>query len=70
MITYYIDNSRPTWNGTRKVGGTRKIADVKPPCMSPSHNPPNMMVYPPGVYEHTCPACGFTQTFTVHGIYC
>lgn len=47
-----------------------KIADVKTPCMSPEHNPPNMIVLPPGVYRHTCPSCGNTVTFTVGGSTC
>lgn len=28
------------------------------PCMHPEHNPPNMMVLPPGVHVWRCPACG------------
>lgn len=34
-------------------------------CRHPEHNPPNMIVLEPGVYEHTCPACGKKQTFVV-----
>ena len=46
---------------------TSKIKDLKEPviCRHPEHDPPNMMVYQPGVYEHVCPACGRKQTFTV-----
>jgi len=50
---------------------TRKIADMPLPdqwrrvCTHPEHNPPSMMVYQPGVYEHTCPGCGRRVTFTV-----
>lgn len=49
---------------------TRKIADLPKPfgCTSTDHYPPSMMVYEPGIYEHTCSACGFKTTFVVHGI--
>lgn len=48
---------------------TRKIRDLEPPhCRHPEHNPPNMRVFEPGVYEHECPACGKTQTFVVRGV--
>ena len=51
---------------------TRKIKDLKRfnPCMHPEHDPPSMMVFEPGVYEHECPACHRVITFTVHGTYC
>jgi hypothetical protein len=46
----------------------RKIADIPRPCTNPGHYPPNMIVLPPGVYEHVCPGCGQKMTFTVpHG---
>lgn len=48
----------------------RKIADIKPPCTHSEHNPPSMIVLSPGVYEHRCPNCGMTCTFTVAGNYC
>ena len=48
----------------------KKIKDFSKPCLSSSHNPPSMMVYSPGVYEWTCPACGNVITFTVNGVYC
>ena len=35
------------------------------PCHNPEHNPPGMIVLPPGVYEHTCPGCGQITRFTV-----
>ena len=56
---------------TRRLkGGTRKIGDAPPrPCQDPEHNPPGMMVYEPGVYEHTCPACGNTVIFTKREAY-
>jgi hypothetical protein len=46
---------------------TRKIAEIpeQKVCRHPEHNPPNMMVWEPGVYEHECPRCGEIQTFTV-----
>ena len=34
-------------------------------CRNPEHNPPTMIVLPDGIYEHTCPGCGQTTTFTV-----
>lgn len=36
-------------------------------CPSRDHNPPNMIVLQPGLYEYTCPACGASQTFRVMG---
>jgi len=45
---------------------TRKIADLPRVCRHPEHNPPNMMVYENGVWEHVCPACGAKQTFVVN----
>ena len=37
----------------------RKICDLpdayRNPCRDPEHNPPNMIVLEPGVYEHTVP---------------
>lgn len=44
---------------------TKKIADLPRVCRHPEHNPPNMMVYIDGVWEHVCPACGVRQMFTV-----
>ena len=46
---------------------TKKIADIcdRKTCFDPEHNPPNMMVWEPGVYEHTCPGCGNKQRFVV-----
>lgn len=38
--------------------------------MNPEHNPPNMIVLPPGVYKHTCPGCGISSTFTVPLVTC
>lgn len=45
--------------------GLKKIGEVPIPCSHPEHNPPNMIVLQPGVYRHTCPACGYSKTFTV-----
>lgn len=67
-----FDKMFSRWNINRenKKGGTRKIADAPPPpCQHPEHNPPNMMVFKPGMYEHTCPGCGKTQIFTVSVVY-
>lgn len=48
---------------------TKKIRDLEPneTCVHREHNPPMHMVYAPGVWEHTCPGCGYVQTFTVCG---
>lgn len=48
---------------------TKKIRDLHPhdTCTHPEHEPPRYMVYQPGVYEHTCPACGRKIEFTVRG---
>lgn len=35
------------------------------PCRHPEHNPPNMIVLPPGLHEHECPSCGAKQRFRV-----
>lgn len=50
---------------------TRKIKEEKEmkPCFSSDHNPPSHMVFEPGLYEHTCSACGRKITFRVNGIY-
>lgn len=48
----------------------KKIAEEKPPCFSPDHEPPSHIVLEPGTYEHTCDACGEKVIFVVKGIYC
>lgn len=48
----------------------RKIADIPPPCMNREHEPPMHISLSPGVYEHTCPGCGKSVTFTVPSITC
>lgn len=35
-------------------------------CLHPEHKPPTHISLTPGIYEHECPACHKTQTFTVH----
>lgn len=47
---------------------TRKIAEPKDRghCRDPEHNPPSMMVYENGLYEHTCPSCGAKKVFRVN----
>ena len=52
------------------VGGLRKIKDAEKPCLSPQHEPPNMIVLEPGTYEYTCPSCGKQYVFTVPYIWC
>ena len=48
---------------------TRKIADLPgtaaATCQHPEHDPPKMMVYENGVWEHKCPSCGHKQRFVV-----
>jgi hypothetical protein len=39
------------------------------PCFHPEHNPPGMMVFPPGRYEHECPGCGRKIQFQVAGLH-
>ena len=48
----------------------RKIADPVYPCRSLDHDPPGMIVLPPGTYEHTCSACGRRVVFTVPLVTC
>lgn len=48
----------------------KKIANVPIPCNHPEHEPPTHIVLRPGVYEHTCPACGTKRVFTVNPIFC
>jgi hypothetical protein len=41
--------------------GIRKVSDAKnpPQCDSPDHNPPTMILIPPGeAWEHVCDGCG------------
>jgi predicted RNA-binding Zn-ribbon protein involved in translation (DUF1610 family) len=49
-----------------------KISEPKDdrPCISSEHFPPSMIALSPGMYEHTCPACGNKIIFRVTGIYC
>jgi hypothetical protein len=45
---------------------TRKIVEFTPyMCRDVDHNPPMHQHYTPGVWEHTCPACGAKTIFTV-----
>lgn len=47
----------------------KKIRDLtrRERCLHPEHNPPMHMVYPHGVYEHTCPSCKSKQVFVIDG---
>jgi hypothetical protein len=56
----------------KSKGGIKKIKDYSPKeiCLHPEHNPPGMMVFEPGEYEHTCPACGKITRFVVPLITC
>lgn len=51
-------------------GSLEKLADLPERCLSPEHNPPNMVVLSPGVYRWTCPTCGKSRVFTVSRISC
>lgn len=39
--------------------------DYKEPCRHPEHNPPGMIVLPPGLHTYQCPGCGEAHTFRV-----
>lgn len=43
----------------------KKIADFKNRCLHPEHKPPMHIHLSPGTYEHICPQCGHTTTFSV-----
>lgn len=46
--------------------------DYKPfpiPCLSLEHDPPGLIVLPPGTYTYRCPACGKTTKFIVPEVY-
>jgi len=47
---------------TRKIGN---LPSSYAHCRHPDHDPATMIVREPGIYEHTCPACGQRQTFLV-----
>jgi hypothetical protein len=34
-------------------------------CRNPEHHPPMQRVFEPGLYEHTCPGCGYVTEFRV-----
>lgn len=36
-------------------------------CTDPEHMPPSHMLLEPGLYEHTCPACGQVRLIRVEG---
>ncbi len=38
-------------------------------CTNPEHNPPTMIVLPPGKHTYQCPSCGKITEFTVQGYY-
>jgi len=43
--TFFKETKKPSW---------------KMPCQSPQHNPPSMIVIPPGqTLVHICPSCGY-----------
>ncbi len=45
---------------------TRKIDNIPPLCHDNEHEPPNMMVFEDGLYEHECPSCHHKQIFRVN----
>lgn len=52
MPTRIIPDTDNVWQGSDK-----------PPCLDSEHNPPSMIVIPPGHHlEHTCPSCGKVAT--------
>lgn len=46
---------------------TRKVRDLQQPqvCRDREHDPPSMMVFEPGEYEHWCPSCGRILRFVI-----
>ena len=50
---------------------TKKVGDLPASelCGHPEHNPPGFQNLEPGHYEHTCPACGNVQKFTVSPVH-
>jgi hypothetical protein len=48
IISGFYEESHEPW-----------VAEVRKPCFSPQHNPPNMLYVPQGQrYIHRCPSCG------------
>jgi hypothetical protein len=43
----------PVWTAQKKT------------CLHPEHDPPTMILLEPGMYEHTCPDCGYVTTFRI-----
>lgn len=45
---------------------TRKISDDQDtrPRRHPNHDPPNMRVFEPGLYEHECPGRRYMRSFS------
>lgn len=51
----------------------RKIEDQPPYeelCRHSEHNPPTMIVLPPGTWEHECPSCKRRVQFLVRRLEC
>lgn len=55
---------------TKKISEPDNPWGLNAPCVHPEHNPPNMMVFEPGTYEHECPSCGVKTVFVVPLITC
>lgn len=41
-------------------------SEINKPCHHPEHNPPNMIVLPPGKYRHVCPNCGKVYNLDIY----
>jgi hypothetical protein len=53
---------------TRKIDERFTLgADARVTCRDPDHQPPDMLAYEPGTYEHVCARCGMARVFTVGG---
>lgn len=43
---------------------------IKPECRDPQHNPPGMIVLPPGLHIWVCPKCGKETSVFIPEIRC
>lgn len=56
----------PKFNGPSLVPSLWSLKpDGKLPCQHPEHFQAKHIVREPGIYEHTCPACGQRFVFSV-----
>lgn len=61
--TSYWTTGEPV-DGAKFKKGLTQVGKIKT-CKSPTHNPPNGMVYEPGVYVWKCEDCGEAYQFVV-----